>query len=69
MRDNIYNGDERRQIFISEEQAEDIATRSAKKALDQVYADIGQGVVKKLAWLIGIAITAVGTWFATHYKG
>lgn len=41
---------------LSEAQIELIAEKAAEKALEKVYAQIGQNVLRKLAWLIGVVV-------------
>jgi len=47
---------------LSDEQIDVIAERAAQKALQIVYAEVGKGVMKKLAWLIGIVIVGAAVW-------
>ena len=47
---------ENRHFELSEEQIDHIADRAAKKALQNVYAEVGQSVIKRLAWLVGILV-------------
>ena len=49
---------------LSEEQMDKIAEKAARKALQIVYAEVGQNVLKKLAWLIGVAAVTGLMWFA-----
>ncbi len=43
---------------------EEIAENAAKKALQLIYSEIGQGLVKKLVWLVGIVGLALLSWMA-----
>lgn len=47
---------ENRHFELTEEQIDHIADRAAKKALQSVYAEVGQSVIRKLAWLIGVLV-------------
>lgn len=47
---------ENRSFELTEEQIDHIADKAAKKALQSVYAEVGQSVIKKLAWLIGVLV-------------
>lgn len=47
---------------ISEEDLERIADLAASKALDKVYLEIGKGVLRRLAWFVGIAVVALLMW-------
>jgi hypothetical protein len=49
---------------LTELQIEVIAQRAADKALEKVYAEVGRGVLKKLAWLIGAVVVGLGIWLA-----
>lgn len=52
---NGYNGPERRKPErLDEEDFHAIAEKAKKLALDEIYADIGKGVVKRLLWLLGL---------------
>ena len=59
-----YKGPERRRIPLNEDQIDAIAERAAEKALEKVYADVGQAVLKKLAWIAGAAILALFVFLA-----
>lgn len=45
-----------------EAKMEVIADLAAKKALQQVYAEVGRGVLKKAAWVVGVGILALLAW-------
>lgn len=71
-RQNDYAGPERRrEIHFSDEQIESIAERAAERAMkkltDDAYRSIGQGVVSKLFWVVGVLATA--TYFWAQGKG
>lgn len=61
-----YNGPERRRMPLSEEQIEAIAEKAAdravKKLTDQVYREVGRGVISKFVWLVGAASIGVALW-------
>ena len=44
---------------LTDEQIDHIADKAAKRALQIVYAEIGQNVLKKLAWMTGIVIVGL----------
>jgi hypothetical protein len=48
-----------RGIRLTEEEIDYIAKKAAKHALVQVYAEVGQSVLKRLAWLLGVALLAL----------
>jgi hypothetical protein len=49
---------------LTEAEIDAIAERAAKRALQQVYAEVGQSVLRKLAWLIGTVIIGLALWLA-----
>jgi len=44
---------------LSDAQIDLIAERAAEKALMKIYAEVGQNVVKKLLWLIGVVTVSL----------
>ena len=67
-----YGGQERRtRSALSEEEIEDIAERAAEKAMlkmtNQLYQEVGKGIISKLLYLVGII--AVGLWAWLHQGG
>lgn len=60
-----YRGKERRTFpQITSEQLDAIAERAAEKALEQIYSEIGRGVLKKLAWASGLILVSLLVWLA-----
>lgn len=57
-----YDGPERRTAGLSDEQMELLAEKAAEKALQKVYAEVGKGVMRKLAWVIGAAVVGLLLW-------
>jgi hypothetical protein len=58
-----YYGPERRiAAELSEEQIELIAEKAAEKALQKVYANVGKGIVNKLAFIIGACVIGILLW-------
>ncbi len=49
---------------LTEQQIDNIAEKAARKALQIVYAEIGQNVLRKLAWLVGIVVLGLALWLA-----
>lgn len=49
---------------MTEAQIDAIAEKAARRALQIVYAEVGQNVLNKLAWLIGIVIVGLAMWLA-----
>jgi hypothetical protein len=67
-----YNGEERRiREWLTEEQIEIIAERAAEKALlkmtNQLYQEVGKGVISKLLYIVGVV--SVGSWAWLHTNG
>lgn len=58
---------ERRNIRLSEDQLDYIIKGVKKQAMDEIYADIGKGVVKRILWLLGFGVTGLTAYFT--YKG
>ena len=56
----------RKPVQLTDEQIEEIAERAAKKAVEQmtnqIYLEVGKGVVKKALYLIGAFIVGAGIW-------
>lgn len=57
---------EEQTIRLTDAQIEAIAQRAAEVALNKVYADVGKSVLKKLAWLTGVAVLGLALWLAGH---
>lgn len=55
-------GKERRATRLSDEEFEAIASRAAEKAMEKVYVEIGQNVVKRLFWVICTVLIFVFGW-------
>lgn len=41
-----------------------LVERAATRALEKVYAEVGQNVLKKLAWLVGLVVVGLALWLA-----
>lgn len=55
-----------KEIELTEAQIEAIAERAAEVALNKVYTEVGKNVLKKLAWLAGVAVVGLAMWLAGH---
>jgi len=67
-----YKGENRRVVeTLSEEIIEVIAERAAEKAMlkmtNQLYQEVGKGVISKLLYLVGIITIAAWAWM--HNNG
>ena len=49
---------------LTDSQIEAIAERAAEVALNKVYADVGKNVLKRMAWLTGVAVIGLALWLA-----
>ena len=49
---------------LTEAEIDAIAERAAKRALEQVYAEVGQSVLRKIAWIVGLVAIASLMWLA-----
>ena len=46
--------------------ADRAAERAVQKALQQMYVEIGRGVLKKALWIVGVGIVALAIWLNNH---
>jgi hypothetical protein len=51
-------------VQLTEAQIEAIAEKAAAKALQIVYAEVGKNVLKKAAWLAGVAVIGLAIFLA-----
>ena len=56
--------DDKHNLPLTDAQIEAIAERAAEVALNKVYADVGKNVLKKMAWLTGVAVIGLALWLA-----
>lgn len=71
---NNYQGPERRvatiHLVLTEEHAEKIAEKAAeiavKKMADEVYKQVGKGVINKALWITGALATGLYFWAKSH---
>ena len=53
-------------VQLTDEQIEEIAEKAAEKAVEkmtnQIYLEVGKGVVKKALYLIGALVVGAGLW-------
>jgi hypothetical protein len=54
--------DHERHLPITDEQLDHIVERAVDKVFERIYAEVGKSVLKKLAWAIGLGVTAVCVW-------
>lgn len=53
---------EEHEISLTEAQIDLIAERAANRALEKVYAEIGQSIVQKALYVIGAGALALAFW-------
>lgn len=56
--------DQKHNLPLTDAQIEAIAERAAEVALNRVYADVGKNVLKRMAWLTGVAVIGLALWLA-----
>jgi hypothetical protein len=56
--------DDKQNLPLTDAQIEAIAERAAEVALNKVYADVGKNVLKRMAWLTGVAVIGLALWLA-----
>ena len=59
-----YDGPERRKTCyrLPDDQLEQIAKRAYELAKEQIYLEVGKGVVRAGAYLVGAALVALAAW-------
>ena len=55
-----------KQVELTDDQIEAIAERAAVVALNKAYTEVGKSVLKKMAWLAGVAVIGLAMWLAGH---
>jgi hypothetical protein len=68
---SVYKGEERRASgVLSDEEIEIIAERAAEKAMlkmtNQLYQEVGKGVISKFLYLVGIVTIAGWAWLHSN---
>jgi tetrahydromethanopterin S-methyltransferase subunit G len=48
--------------YLTEHDIDEIAEKAAERALEKVYAQVGQNILKKITWLLGIAAIGLVMW-------
>jgi hypothetical protein len=60
-----YNGEERRSHPpLTDDMLDAIAERAAKRVLDNVYREVGRGLLHKFTWALGVLGVAVAMWLS-----
>jgi hypothetical protein len=55
-----------KELPLTDAQLELIAEKAAERALEKVYTEVGKSVLKKVAWITGVAIIGLFMWLASH---
>ncbi len=55
-----------KEVHLTDDQIEAIAERAAEVAIEKVYTEVGKTVLKKLAWLTGVAVIGLAMWLGGH---
>jgi len=50
---------------LTTDDIEMIAERAADKALEKVYADIGQSMIRRVVWAVGTIVLAMAFWVSS----
>jgi len=53
------NLDSPQAVTLTADQMNHIAELAAEKALDKVYTQVGKGVLRKTAWVIGLGVISL----------
>ena len=59
--------EERRHIRLTDHELDYIIKGLKKQVLDEIYAEIGKGLVRRILWALGLVGTGITGWLA--YKG
>ena len=65
-----HDGEERRsQPPLTDEMLDAIAERAAKRVLDNVYREVGRGLLHKFTWALGVLGVAIAMWLSGKAPG
>ena len=48
--------------YLTEHDIDEIAEKAAERALEKVYAQVGQNILKKITWALGLAAIGLMMW-------
>jgi hypothetical protein len=54
--------DHEKHLPITDAQLDHIVERAVDKVFERIYAEVGKSVLKKLAWAVGLGVTALCVW-------
>ena len=52
--------------YLTEHDIDEIAEKAAERALEKVYAQVGQNILKKITWLLGISAIGLVMWLGSN---
>lgn len=55
---------EEHRFELTEDQLNGLAERAANKAIENIYARVGKGVLTKLTWLLGLVVVGLALFLA-----
>ncbi len=64
-------GEERRvRVTLTEDQINEIVEKTVEQVFQRMYADVGRGAIKKLAWISGAILMGLLLWLSStgHMK-
>lgn len=56
--------DSKPQLPLTDEQLEHLVERVTEKVIQNVYTSVGESIVKKFFWVVGLAALSIVTYFA-----
>ena len=54
--------EDKRHLRLTEQERDYIIKGLKKQVLDEIYAEIGKGVVKRVLWALGLVGTGIAGW-------
>ncbi len=52
--------------YLTEHDIDEIAEKAAERALEKVYAQVGQNILKKITWLLGLVAIGLAMWLGSN---
>jgi hypothetical protein len=60
--------DEHNILPLTDDQIEELVERVTERVIQNVYISIGESIVKKFFWIVGVGAVALVTWLAKTGK-
>lgn len=60
--------DRRRRVWLTEAQLDEVAKRAAKRAIDEVYTEVGRYTVRAFLLVLGATVLVVLSWLGVTGK-